>query len=89
MENERKVVIENLAKALEVENKQISYSGIKDKVAITSQRIAIRNINKEKLDNLEVPGLFLKNLSWAFVKEPMYPTPLPLMSKDFVREFKG
>ncbi len=50
-----------LSKALECDKKQLSYAGIKDTVAITAQRMSIRNIPIEKIQAIDVPQLFLKN----------------------------
>lgn len=44
---------------------QVSYAGLKDKVAITAQRIAIRDADPAHVQSLKVPGLFLKNFAWG------------------------
>ncbi|MDO8571314.1 MAG: tRNA pseudouridine(13) synthase TruD [bacterium] len=53
----------NLASALGVEEKNIGSAGIKDAYALTSQKISIRGVKLDALQNLEVPSLFLKNIS--------------------------
>ena len=55
--------IEDLSKALGCQKTDIGYSGIKDKEAITSQRISIRNVSVDKIIGLKISNLFLKDLS--------------------------
>ena len=55
----------NLTKALGAPAGSVGYGGIKDKVAVTSQKVSLRNIDFKKLDELHVPGLFLKNFFWG------------------------
>lgn len=54
-----------VARALHLPPVQVSYAGLKDKVAITAQRIAIRGADPDRLAQLNVPGLFLKNFAWG------------------------
>jgi len=56
---------ENLAIALNLSPNQISFAGIKDKIAITSQLISLRGVTAEQILGLKSPGLFLKNLYWG------------------------
>ncbi|NUM25940.1 MAG: tRNA pseudouridine(13) synthase TruD [Candidatus Buchananbacteria bacterium] len=57
--------VQTLAAGLGVDVKEIGYAGIKDKVAITSQRISIRNFEIEKLKQFHGEGVFLKNYTWG------------------------
>ena len=57
--------IEDLSKALGCQKTDIGYSGIKDKEAVTAQRISIRNVSMDKILALKIPNLFLKDLSSA------------------------
>jgi len=57
--------VASLAENLGLELKKINYAGIKDKVAITSQKISFNGIDWQKLKGLKVDGLFLKNYSWG------------------------
>lgn len=54
-----------LAQELGIAENQINYFGLKDKLAITSQKISFRNLDFKKIENLKIPGLFLKNFSWG------------------------
>lgn len=54
-----------LAQGLGTEVKNIGYAGIKDKVAITSQKISLRNFDLEKLKQFRGEGFFLKNYTWG------------------------
>lgn len=53
---------EDLAKALNLEPKNIKFAGIKDKHAITSQLISIKGGNAERLHKISVPYFFVKNV---------------------------
>ena len=53
--------VEELAKDLRIEKEKIKYAGIKDKHAITSQLISIKGGDAEKLHDLSLPYLFVKN----------------------------
>lgn len=53
--------ISSLAQYLEIDENKIGFAGIKDTFALTSQRIALRFANLEKVKNTKIPGLFLKN----------------------------
>ncbi len=55
--------IERITKALELDFKNIGYAGIKDNVAVTGQRISIRGTTLEKVKNLKVDGVSLKDIS--------------------------
>lgn len=55
---------DQLAIALGIDPKNIGYAGIKDRLALTSQKISIRGISDEqKIRNLHLDNFFLKNLS--------------------------
>ena len=54
-----------LASKLHVKDDFIRFAGIKDKVAITSQRISIRSSKPEDVNALDINGIFLKNFSWG------------------------
>ncbi|HVM90919.1 MAG TPA: tRNA pseudouridine(13) synthase TruD [Verrucomicrobiae bacterium] len=43
----------------------IAYAGIKDSVALTSQRIALRGVSKEKLEAISHPHLWLKPVAYG------------------------
>lgn len=55
----------SVAQALGLADRHISYAGLKDKIAITSQRIAIRRPDPEKVAGLSVPAVHLKNWVWG------------------------
>ncbi|MEN9621708.1 MAG: tRNA pseudouridine synthase TruD, tRNA pseudouridsynthase [Candidatus Parcubacteria bacterium] len=55
-------VIKELAEKLNVPERSIGYAGIKDKHAITSQRISIRGCDEEKLKQIASPFYFLKDV---------------------------
>lgn len=54
--------VEEMSTQLKCHTDQIQYAGIKDKDAITSQRISFRNIPLEKIKSISSPYFFLKNL---------------------------
>lgn len=54
--------IEDIAHALNIGKEQISYAGIKDKDAITAQRITVRNIDPSALANISSPHFFIKDV---------------------------
>ena len=54
--------VQRVADALHIENKQIGYAGIKDAVALTSQRISFRGVTKEVVEALRVPGCLFRNV---------------------------
>jgi len=56
---------QGLAEALGLGLEAISYAGIKDKIALTSQRISIRHPDVERLRAAQPPGMFLKNYQWS------------------------
>ena len=51
-----------ISQALNCDIKQIGYAGIKDAAAITSQRISVRNIPIEKVKELKLDNIYLKNI---------------------------
>jgi len=55
-------VAEELTKRLNLAPKDIKYAGIKDKHAITSQLISIKNGDIEKLHQIASPNFFIKNV---------------------------
>lgn len=57
--------VDQLSKAFGCDKKQISYAGIKDTVAITAQKISLRNISFNKIKDTTIPQLFLKNFSFG------------------------
>lgn len=54
--------VERLAKNLEIPTNNINYAGLKDSGAVTSQEVSFNGIRPEKLANLNIPNLFLKNI---------------------------
>lgn len=54
--------IEEIARQLGTTIHQIQYAGIKDKQAITSQRISIRRIPKKKIEEVKSEFFFLKDI---------------------------
>ncbi len=54
-----------VAEASGVEPDRVGYGGLKDKVAITSQRISLRGADAERVATAQIPGVVLKNLSWG------------------------
>ena len=54
--------IERLSEALNLPVNAINQSGLKDSGAITSQEISFNGLRPEKLQNLQIPNLFLKNI---------------------------
>ena len=55
-------VVHELALKLGCEVKDIHYAGLKDKNAITSQRISIHNVPLQKLSGISSPYYFLKDI---------------------------
>ena len=55
--------VELIAKSLACDPRQLSYAGIKDTVAITAQKMSIRNIPSSTVASLTIPQLFLKNIT--------------------------
>lgn len=51
-----------IAGELKVQPQSIGFAGIKDRLALTSQAISIRNVRKEDLANLVSDNFFLKNV---------------------------
>lgn len=54
--------VERLAKALSVEMKRIGYAGIKDAVALTSQRVSIREVALSAVQSCQIPNVVLRNV---------------------------
>lgn len=50
---------------LDCESSQIGYSGIKDKNAITSQRLSFRNVSEIRFARIESPFYFLKDIAFG------------------------
>jgi len=57
--------VEALAQSLDIPVNQIGYAGLKDKVAVTSQRLSFRGVDVNKIKSLAIPGLALKNFFWG------------------------
>ncbi len=57
--------IQRLCETLQLEPKRVGHAGIKDAVAVTSQRISLRNVKYEELTSHSIPGLYLKNFSYG------------------------
>lgn len=55
----------SMANAFSIPSKQISFSGVKDAMAITAQQIAFRNIDASTIQLDKVPGLYLHSFSWG------------------------
>lgn len=53
--------VDEIASILEIDNKQVGFSGIKDKDAITSQLISLRRVKANDIENFQSPYIFLKN----------------------------
>lgn len=58
-------IMQELAKKLGTDPKNIGFAGIKDKNAITSQRISFRKIPLYKIKNIASPYYFLKDFSFG------------------------
>lgn len=54
--------IERLSEALNFGIENINYAGLKDSKAITAQEISFNGLSPEKLQNLQIPNMFLKNI---------------------------
>ncbi|MFA6215450.1 MAG: tRNA pseudouridine(13) synthase TruD [Patescibacteria group bacterium] len=57
--------VTEIARALGVPLEKINYAGLKDKVAITAQQISVNDANYEKVSQLDLKGMFLKNFYWG------------------------
>lgn len=55
--------IKEISRQTDSKIEQIQYAGIKDKAAITSQRISIRRVPKEKIEAISSEFFFLKDIS--------------------------
>jgi tRNA(Glu) U13 pseudouridine synthase TruD len=56
--------LERLAEQLECEVNQITYAGLKDAKAITAQRVTFNKVDTDRLANLAIPHLHLKDFAW-------------------------
>ncbi|MHA1819735.1 MAG: tRNA pseudouridine(13) synthase TruD [Promethearchaeota archaeon] len=56
---------EKIAKALNINNWEISWAGLKDNNAITAQRMSVRGNYIEKLMTLTFPNIFIKDISYS------------------------
>ncbi len=56
--------VSNIARNLRLSRKRIGYAGLKDKRAITSQKISLWKPEKERLDSFYHPMIYLKNAEW-------------------------
>lgn len=56
-------VVDDLARELECDKKSIGFAGIKDKDALTAQRISFRKISRQKLKEISSPYFFLKDVT--------------------------
>ncbi len=54
-------VVKDLSKKLNLPDKSIGYAGIKDKHAVTAQRISLRGVNEDALKKISSPFYFLKD----------------------------
>lgn len=54
--------IDRIAKSLNVSASQIGYSGMKDAIAITSQKFSFRRISRDKIKDLKLPNIYFKNI---------------------------
>ena len=52
--------VQRIADKLNIRSKKIGFAGTKDKIAITKQIISIRNIDKEKVENLNIKDIKLE-----------------------------
>jgi tRNA pseudouridine13 synthase len=57
--------LKKLSIALKIPVKFLSYAGIKDKVAITEQTCAVKNVSKEKLEKLKLENIEIKFLGYS------------------------
>ncbi len=55
--------IKEICKQTDSKVEQVQYAGIKDKAAITSQRISIRRVPREKIETISSEFFFLKDIS--------------------------
>ena len=60
--------VQQIARTLRIPRRNISYAGVKDKQAITTQYITIKGVSKQKLDSLILKDIELSFESWA-IKE--------------------
>src|SRR3989338_2269265 len=54
--------VQRIAGALSIDLKKIGYAGIKDAVALTSQRISLRGVTIVTVQNCRVPNVILRNV---------------------------
>lgn len=62
MEADTIEVAADLARQIGVDQRRIGVAGIKDKHALTAQRVSIRDVSPEKLGQVSSPHFFLKNV---------------------------
>lgn len=60
-----------IASSLNIDSKRVGYAGIKDKNALTSQKISIRGIKPEQLNNVKINNIEIKDISASC--EKVYP----------------
>ncbi len=58
---ETNLAVKKIARFMHTSQKSIGYAGLKDKRAITCQRISIYKPKKERIENFSMQGLVLKN----------------------------
>ncbi len=51
-----------IALSLGIDSKQIGFAGIKDSTALTSQRISIRGVSEQQVDQALIPGVLLTDI---------------------------
>lgn len=54
--------LNKLAHSLKVGVKCLSYAGVKDKRAVTTQRVSVWRVDPEKLKNLNIKGLYIRDI---------------------------
>ena len=54
--------VQRIASVLSIDLKKIGYAGIKDAVALTSQRISLRGVTVSAVQNCRVPNVILRNV---------------------------
>lgn len=55
-------VIKMLARTLGISQKRLGYAGLKDRKAVTRQKISVYNVGKEQLENLRIPGVTISTI---------------------------
>ena len=54
--------VERMAEGLHIEKKHLGYAGIKDNVALTSQRLSLRTVSLAQVEQLTIENCVLKNI---------------------------